>query len=365
MTLTGSHNTAIVVDLGIDPSTGLPRIIGAGGSRRRTTTAIRSTASGIARTRTTTTTTTACCRCPKCTSTRCFKNFGNGIPRDLFSVQTGFDLFGHRLRINALFDYKGGYSTQDGANNFQCNSAPLRPAARRRIPTAPLGAAGARDRQDVRHDVERHDVQDGAGYFINGQFWKFRELSAVVQAARSRSIALLRAQSGSSSCSARATCTLWTKFTGIDPEANYGLNASEVAERVPDDRRADVLHAPPQSQVLTPSEDDIHDENHAIAPDGRSAAGVVAAALSCSRACSELQGPAARAAEPGLDRPVGGVSSPAAAYALKVGAIGQRAQRRRLRRQQRVSVGGGRQPHRRIPQLRFPEHAAGHRPAVR
>ena len=53
------------------------------------------------------------------------RNFGTGIPRDIFSIQTGVDLLNRRLRIQTLFDYKGGYSTQDGMNNFQCNSTPF------------------------------------------------------------------------------------------------------------------------------------------------------------------------------------------------------------------------------------------------
>ena len=53
-----------------------------------------------------------------------FKYFGYIAPRDIISVQNGFDLFSRRLRINMMFDYKGGNSILDGANNFQCNTGP-------------------------------------------------------------------------------------------------------------------------------------------------------------------------------------------------------------------------------------------------
>ena len=72
---------------------------------------------------------------------------GYRVPRDIFSIQNGFDLFNHKLRLTALFDYKGGYSIQDGANNFQCNTGPF--ACREtQDPTAPLAVAGARDREE-------------------------------------------------------------------------------------------------------------------------------------------------------------------------------------------------------------------------
>ena len=76
---------------------------------------------------------------PKCTSIRRSRTSATAIPRDLFSVQNGLrSLQAHGCASTSLFDYKGGYSTQDGANNFQCNSPPFSPAGRRRIRTAPL-----------------------------------------------------------------------------------------------------------------------------------------------------------------------------------------------------------------------------------
>ena len=106
---------------------------------------------------------------------------GNGIPRDLFSVQTGLDLFGRRLRITTSFDYKGGYSTQDGANNFQCNS-PRCPASRRRIPMrrSPNRRRAIAKTYGTTYPTEC-PTKSGAGYFMNGQFWKWREASAILQ----------------------------------------------------------------------------------------------------------------------------------------------------------------------------------------
>jgi hypothetical protein len=155
-----------------------------------------------------------------------FQNFGNGIPRDLFSVQSGFDLFTRRLRITSLLDYKGGYSTQDGMNNFQCNSSPFT-CRETQDPTASLSNQARSIAKTSGTNIGGTSYKSGAGYFMNGQFWRLRELSAIVQipdyAAR-----LLRAHSGSSLVFAGRNLHLWTKFTGLDPEANAGLNGSET-----------------------------------------------------------------------------------------------------------------------------------------
>ena len=71
--------------------------------------------------------------------------------------------------------------------------------------------AGARDRQDVRHDDRRHDVQDLApATSCNDQFWKFRELSAIVQLP-DRVTTLLRAQNGSTIVFAARNIHTWTQ----------------------------------------------------------------------------------------------------------------------------------------------------------
>ncbi|MEP6494426.1 MAG: SusC/RagA family TonB-linked outer membrane protein [bacterium] len=225
VTLTGSHNTALVVDLGIDASTGKARILGAGTlTENHNGDPINSqwyhpytfhddNGDGVV-------------QVAEVHVDSSFANFGNGIPRDIFSIQNGFDLFGRRLRINALFDYKGGYSTQDGANNFQCNSSPL--ACREtQDPTAPQWEQARAIAKTYGTNIGSTSFKSGAGYFINGQFWKFRELSAVVTLPDAI-IRPIRAQNGSSIVFGARNLHMWTKFTGIDPEANAGLNGSET-----------------------------------------------------------------------------------------------------------------------------------------
>ena len=194
-------------------------------------------------------------------------NYGNGIPRDLFSVQTGFDLFCRRLRINALFDYKGGYSTQDGANNFQCNSPPLS-CRERRIHTR-RSRTRPRDRQDVRHAPTRMATltRRGAGYFMNGQFWKWRELSAVANLP-DRLTHLIACAERLEPRVRRAQPPPLDVVHGHRSGSERRPQRQRDAIRIPDRRRADVLHASAQSQVLNPR-GRLHDENSKSRPMGR------------------------------------------------------------------------------------------------
>ena len=118
-----------------------------------------------------------------------FKNYGNAIPRDLFSdLDTGFDLFNGMLRaLSSLFDYKGGYGTQDGADNFQCNSVPLS-CRSTQDPSAPLAQQAAAIAKTYGTSVGGVSEKSGAGYFMNGQFWKWREASVIACGSRADSI---------------------------------------------------------------------------------------------------------------------------------------------------------------------------------
>ena len=152
--------------------------------------------------------------------------YGYRVPRDIFSVQNGFDLFARRLRFNIMFDYKGGASILDGANNFQCNTNPY--ACRdTQDPTAPLDRQAAAIAKTFGSNIPgQGNFKSSAGYFVNNQFWKFREFSAVLQLPKMLN-ERLRSQSGSTIVFGARNLHTWSSWTGIDPEANYGLTQSE------------------------------------------------------------------------------------------------------------------------------------------
>ncbi len=225
MTITASHNTANIVDLGIDPSTGLARIIGAGGLTEQRDgqpidaqwyhpyTYFDANHDGIIQVN-------------EVHVDSSFQNYGNAIPRDLLAINTGFDLFNHMLRLTSLFDSKGGYSTQDGADNFQCNSVPLS-CQSTQDPHASLAQQAAAIAKTYGTTIGGTSFKTGAGYFMNGQFWKWREASAILQLPQ-RVNQLFRSQNGSSFVFTARNLKLWSSFWGIDPESNYGVNGADL-----------------------------------------------------------------------------------------------------------------------------------------
>ncbi len=228
--VTGSHFSNKVVDLGTDPSTGKPRILQpAGGStggqvRQMAGYPINSqwyrpytyhddNGDGILQVK-------------EVHVDSLFQFYGYRVPRDIVSLQNGFDFFSGLVHINMMFDYKGGSSVLDGANNFQCNTGPF--ACRdTQDPTVSLDRQAAAIAKTYGTTLNGTNYKSSLGYFRNNQFWKFRELSAVLQlpnVVRSR----IRAQQGSSIVFGARNIHTWTSWTGVDPEANYGLTQTEA-----------------------------------------------------------------------------------------------------------------------------------------
>src|SRR6185295_5187952 len=122
LTLTGSHNTNKVASLGADAN-GVPnKTIGTGSLRdsvgfpvnglfQRPYTFKDANGDGIISQTEVTVDTGVVYR-------------GYSAPRDLVSIQSGFDLFRRKVRFNFLLDYKGGYNLFNESGEFICRSVP-------------------------------------------------------------------------------------------------------------------------------------------------------------------------------------------------------------------------------------------------
>lgn len=244
VTINGSHNTNVVVDLGLDPATNQRRIIGQGlvtqqregmpinGQWYRPYTYNDVNKDGVLQWNKDDALSEV-----HVDSALAFK--GVTAPRDIFSVQNGFDLLKHRLRINMSFDYKGGNNVQDGANNFQCNTDP-RACAETQDPKSPLSEQARNIAKTYGSNVGGTNYKSAGGYFMSGQFWRFREFSAVYQLP-TVATRYLRAQSGSNLVLSLRNIKHWTGFTDIDPEVNNGLGQN--------DNQANFQSAPPPTYV--------------------------------------------------------------------------------------------------------------------
>jgi TonB-linked SusC/RagA family outer membrane protein len=139
---------------------------------------------------------------------------GYSMPRDVASVSNGFDLFSRRVRINSLFDYKGGGLLVNTNLAFQCNNTPKAcadvstldsPLERQAAAVAMSGPFTGQPTTPV-------------GYTESLQFWRFRELSATISLP---TIAKnwLRSESAAITFAGRNLHT-WTKYRGVDVEEN-------------------------------------------------------------------------------------------------------------------------------------------------
>jgi TonB-linked SusC/RagA family outer membrane protein len=150
---------------------------------------------------------------------------GVGFAKDIASVQSGLDLFHRRLRINMMFDYKGGGNTLEG-NYFQCSSTP-KGCRENMDASAPLWMQARAVAVNYGTKIGGTTYTSRLGYFSPAQFWKFREMSGVIMLP-DRVTRVMQAQTGSTLVVGVRNIHTWTKFTGVDPEQNYGVNGNEV-----------------------------------------------------------------------------------------------------------------------------------------
>ena len=141
-----------------------------------------------------------------------FTYLGYSVPRDIVTIQNGFDLFQRKLHLNFLFDYKGGFSLLNQTTQFYCLNT---------------NTCYDETHKDTPLDLQARNIAQRyasptttAGYWENGQFWRFREFSTTYTLP-GRINSALRSRDGSLTVSAR-NIHVWTKYTGIDPESAYG-----------------------------------------------------------------------------------------------------------------------------------------------
>ncbi len=139
---------------------------------------------------------------------------GYSAPRTEISTQAGLDFLNRRVRITALFDFRGGYLVDNTTERFRCVT---RVNSQERVdPSAPL------DRQARCAAAQLPGaLQTFAGYFESGRFVRFRELAVTWRVPERFLKALPRVRNATITGSGR-NLALWTNYTGVDPETFGG-----------------------------------------------------------------------------------------------------------------------------------------------
>ena len=153
---------------------------------------------------------------------------GYSQPRTEISFTNGIDLWRRRVRLTALVDYKGGYKIWNGTTRYRC-----------------VSFSNCRDLYDTKTPLDKQARLVAArfvtsttdyGYVEDGSFLRLREIAMNFDLPSTWAARYARANRMALNLSAR-NLHIWTKYTGIDPESNYGQN----------DVQNDFLTQPPQT----------------------------------------------------------------------------------------------------------------------
>ena len=136
---------------------------------------------------------------------------GPSSPTREASLTNSFDFLHHALRLTALFEYRGGHYLLNDTERIRCQSRG--------------NCRGLTDRSASLQEQARvvalreNPSQTQAGFIEPADFVRWRELS-LTYTPSPRVAAALRSRTASLTFSAR-NLTLWTRYTGIDPESDY------------------------------------------------------------------------------------------------------------------------------------------------
>lgn len=133
-------------------------------------------------------------------------------PRLEVTFTNGIDLLNRSIRLQVLVDHKSGYRLSNTEQSFLCQqSVGCNDISN---PDAPLW-------RQARAVANRFKpVVTSEGYFEDMNWWRIREVSVVYQL-QTRMAEFLRSTGGNITLAAR-NLKVFTDYTGVDPEANYG-----------------------------------------------------------------------------------------------------------------------------------------------
>ena len=138
---------------------------------------------------------------------------GYSQPRLELTFVNGFDLFNRRLRISSLIDHKSGYKVLNSEQQFLCQQS---------LSCKATSSHDATPYEQARAIAQRFKTpQTTAGYMEDVTFTRIRELSATYNVESAWAQRLLKAQSVGIVFAVR-NLAVFTDWTGVDPEQNYG-----------------------------------------------------------------------------------------------------------------------------------------------
>jgi TonB-linked SusC/RagA family outer membrane protein len=136
---------------------------------------------------------------------------GYSVPRYEATLVNGFDLWQRRVRVAAMVDYKGGHLVYNNSERIRCASR--------------VNCSGLINPQSSFYEqartvmVREHSSASAAGFFEPGDFLRLRELNVSFTVPEHLTGRFLNTRSMVATLAARNLGMLWTKYSGVDPEA--------------------------------------------------------------------------------------------------------------------------------------------------
>jgi TonB-linked SusC/RagA family outer membrane protein len=136
---------------------------------------------------------------------------GYSLPRREATLTSGIDLWGQRVRLAGMLDYKGGHKMYNNTERIRCASR--------------LNCSGLINPQASLFEqartvmVREHSSRSVGGFIEDGDFIRFRELNLTLNGPREWASKFMGSRTVSATFAVRNLGILWTKYTGVDPEA--------------------------------------------------------------------------------------------------------------------------------------------------
>jgi outer membrane receptor protein involved in Fe transport len=131
-------------------------------------------------------------------------------PRHVATATAGFDFFRRVLRLQTMFDWRGGHYWYNNTERIRCVS--------RANCNGLMNPEASFEEQAMVVATRDHPAASLAGFIQKGDFLRFREASLSLRAP-DRWAALMRASSATFVVTAR-NLAVWTDYRGVDPETD-------------------------------------------------------------------------------------------------------------------------------------------------
>jgi hypothetical protein len=138
---------------------------------------------------------------------------GYSQPRLELSMTNGIDLFNRRVRLTLLVDHKGGFRVLNSEQQFLCQQS---------VSCKDISSLDVPLWRQARAVANRFTpVQTSNGFVEKNDFTRIREFTAAFNVPESFAKKYMRARSASLNLGVR-NLAVYTDWTGVDPEQNYG-----------------------------------------------------------------------------------------------------------------------------------------------